>query len=139
MSDARWTMAEWRGAVAAASLAAATLLAPAELTAQEGHVLTSDELDRAAATAVEEAEADRRAVLEVLERSRVRRVAEGIGLDLVRAREAVATLDGEELSRLAERAREVDGALSGGADTVTISVTTLIIVLLVLLIILVAD
>lgn len=136
MSDARWTAAAWR---AAAALAAAALLAPAGLAAQEGHVLTAEELDRAAGGAVEEAEADRRAVLDVLERSRVREAAEGLGLELVQAREAVATLDGEELARLAERAREVDDALAGGNDTITISATTLIIILLVLLIILVAD
>ena len=83
-------------------------------------------------------QADREAVLRVLQHSEVARLASQIGLDLRRATSAVAMLDGQELADLAARARRVDRALAGGQKSVTISTTMIIIGLLALILLIVA-
>lgn len=123
------------------------LLAPAAAAGQqadapagdgERHVVEREEAWRAMAAKADRAAEQRVLVRSVLDRPEVERVAAAHGYDLTRARETVATLDGGELSRVAEKARRVDAALAGGADTVVISTTTIIIGLLVLILILVA-
>lgn len=74
----------------------------------------------------------------MLEREEVRCVAAEHGLDLTRAEDAVATLEGRGLERVAAQAERVDEALAGGDTTIVIGTTTLIIALLVLIIILVS-
>lgn len=120
---------------------AVLLLAPAGLSAQDvqaPHTVDRGELERAIVEADGAEEAGRRAIRSVLERDAVRAAAEAHGIDLVRAKDAVSTLQGEELDRVSARAERVDEALAGGDDTIVISATTLIIALLVLIIILVA-
>lgn len=124
-----------------AGLAAAALLlagSAVPLGAQEGHVVGRSEVERATAEADRSEAAQRAAIRSVLDREEVRSAAEASGIDLVEAREAVATLEGDELDRVATRASELDRALAGGDGTVVIGTTTLIIALLVLIIILVA-
>jgi hypothetical protein len=84
------------------------------------------------------AQADRDAVLRVLDQAQVKAVAGRIGVDLRQAKDAVRTLDGEQLARVSAQARAVDRALAGGASTVVISTTTIIIGLLVLILIIIA-
>lgn len=115
---------------------AACLVMAAPMRAQE-HVVTQDELQAAVdGQASREAE-DRAFIRRLLQRPEVRRVAGEAGLDVQRARAAAATLEGEELDRVAGLAREADAALVGG-DVYTITSTTLIIILLVLILIIVA-
>jgi hypothetical protein len=102
-------------------------------------VLTSPAaLDALAAEQVRADEANRQVVRDVLNRDAVREVATKAGLDLDRARQAVASLDGAELQEIAEHARRVDASLSGGASTLVISTTTIIIILLVVILLVVA-
>lgn len=108
------------------------------LGAQEAHVVERGELERATAEADRSDQARREAIRSVLEREKVRSVAEQHGIDLVRAKDAVATLDGDGLQRVAAQAERVNEALAGGDSTVVIGTTTLIIALLVLIIILVS-
>jgi hypothetical protein len=115
----------------------AAALAPANATAQQAHVLDRDALDRMVAGRVQQDEADRRVIRDVLQRQEVREVARRAGLDLTRAEAAVSTLSGTELKEAADRAREVNDRLAGGAN-VTISTTTIIILLLVVILIIVA-
>jgi hypothetical protein len=115
----------------------AAALAPANATAQQAHVLDRDALDRMVAGRVQQDEADRRVIRDVLQRQEVREVARRAGLDLIRAEAAVSTLSGNELKEAADRAREVNDRLAGGAN-VTISTTTIIILLLVVILIIVA-
>ena len=112
--------------------------AAAPVGAQETHVVERGELERATAAADRSDQARRQAIRSVLERDEVRSVAETHGIDLVRAKDAVATLDGSGLKRVAAQAERVDEALAGGDTTIVIGTTTLIIALLVLIIILVA-
>lgn len=116
-------------------------LAGAPLGAQEEpatHAVGEDVVWEAVAEAADRSEADREMIRAVLDDPVVEGVALSHGMDLTRARNAVATLEGEELRLVAESARELDEALAGGDDTIVISTTTLIIALLVLIIILVA-
>ena len=83
-------------------------------------------------------DADRDAIREALNRPEVRAVAARTGLDIDRAAASIETLDPSTLARAAETARQVNGALVGGASTITISTTTIIIVLLLIILILVA-
>lgn len=120
----------------------ATLLvmtaAVSRLQAQSDHAAPQSVLDAAVQQHVDTAAADREAVLRVLGRSEVKGVAEGAGLDLRRATGAVATLQGEDLARVATQARQVEEALAGGQSRVVISTTLIIIALLVLILIIVA-
>ena len=50
----------------------------------------------------------------------------------------MASLDGQELTQLADQARQADEALAGGQSKVTISTTVIIIILLVLILLIVA-
>lgn len=121
------------------ALATALLIGtPAALAAQDGHAVERSEIERATAADDATDAARRAAIRSVLDRDAVRVEAEAHGIDLVRAKDVVATLDGEALARVAAQAERVDEALAGGDDTIVISVTTLIIALLVLIIILVA-
>lgn len=110
-----------------------------EALAQDRHVISDSEL-RAAVTERATAErADREAIRSLLDREEVRMVASRAGLDLRTARSGVALLDGAELQRLSEQARELNDRLAGGQSAIVISTTTLIIALLIVLIILAAD
>jgi hypothetical protein len=82
---------------------------------------------------------DDRAVLErLLARPDVKALAAEIGLDMRRAQTAVATLEGEQLSDLASRARQAERELAGGQGSIRISTTLIIIALLVIILLIVA-
>ena len=97
------------------------------------HAATSSAIDEALQQHVNSTYADRALVQRVLEQPAVRELADELGVDIRRAQSAVATLDGEPLTRLATQARQVDQALAGGQGSVTISYTLIIIGLLVLI------
>jgi hypothetical protein len=95
-------------------------------------------LDAAVQQHVATAEADRAAVLRVLEHPDVKAVAGRVGVDLRTAADAVSTLDGQELQTLTAQANQVEEALAGGQSRVVISTTVIIIALLVLILLIVA-
>jgi pyruvate/2-oxoglutarate dehydrogenase complex dihydrolipoamide acyltransferase (E2) component len=108
-----------------------TLAPPAD--AQSPHAAPSSAMDEALQQHVDSTDADRALVQRVLEQPQVRELAAELGVDVRRAQSAVATLDGEPLTRLAAQAERVDQALAGGQGAVTISYTLIIIGLLVLI------
>jgi hypothetical protein len=114
------------------------LTAVPRVHAQRSHTATQSAIDSALEQHVSSAEADRAAVLRVLEHSAVKEVAASAGIDLRRAASAVATVDGQELGALAAQARQVEQALAGGQSRVVISTTVIIIALLVLILLIVA-
>jgi hypothetical protein len=125
--------------LSALSLAVVVSLVTASgLIGQESHVVDRAELDRATAERTVAEDARRDAIRSVLQRPEVRSTAETHGLDITRAEDAVATLEGEALAGAFAQAQRIDKALAGGADAVVISTTTLIIVLLIVLILVVA-
>lgn len=115
-------------------------LAPAAaIQAQEVHAVTGAEMDAMVSERTAALDADREAIHALLRHPEVRSVARTAGLDMHRAESAVEVLEAEEVERLAPKARQLYGALTGGQSTIVISSTVLIIALLVLIIILVAD
>ena len=108
------------------------------VSAQQRHVADQATLDQVVADHVQQTGDDREAILRVLEIDQVRKLAEGVGLDLKRVEAAVATLDDVEVGVIAAQARGVNDALVGGQSNVTISTTAIIIGLLLLLLIIVA-
>lgn len=121
-----------------ASVLLLVFVASRPVSAQQAHVADPATLDRAVADHIRQSADDRQEVLRVLENEQVRELAKGVGLDLTRAKAAVATLDETELGSIATQARAVSDALAGGQGSVTISTTVIIIALLVLILLIVA-
>ena len=114
------------------------IMAPA-VRAQD-HVIGRAALDKAVQQRVNQEQADREAVLSLLQRQDVRDIAAKAGLSVEKAQTAVTMLHGKDLQQAAQQARQVQDNLAGGASTVVISTTTIIIVLLIIiLIVLIAD
>jgi hypothetical protein len=113
------------------------MLMPTLAGAQQRHIADRNALDRMIAGQISQQEADRQVIRDVLKRDEVREVARTAGLDIARAEAAVSTLCGAELQDAAQRAREVNERLAGGAN-ITISTTMIIIALLVIILIIVA-
>ena len=121
-----------------AVILAALLIAPAAQA--QTHVVARSALAQAVQERVGQDQADRDAILSLLQRSEVRQIAQQAGLSLAKAEAAVSTLQGEDLRDLASQARQANNDLAAGASTVVISTTTIIIVLLiVILIVALAD
>ena len=95
-------------------------------------------LDAAVQQHVATTEANRAAVLRVLDHPDVKALAGRVGVDLRTAADAVSTLDGQDLQTLTAQANQVEEALAGGQSRVVISTTLIIIALLVLILLIVA-
>lgn len=109
------------------------MVAPA-LQAQT-HVIGKADLAKAVADRVSRDQADRDAIVSLLQRDDVRTIAAKAGLSVEKASAAVSTLQGDDLRDLASQARQVQNDLAGGASTIVISTTTIIIVLLIIILI----
>jgi hypothetical protein len=117
---------------------AVLLMAP--MASAQNHVIGKAALDNAVQEKVSRDQADREAILSLLQRAEVREIAAKAGLSLDKAPAAVSALQGSELAQAAAQARQVQNDLAGGASTIVISTTTIIIVLLlILLIVVIAD
>ncbi len=106
--------------------------------AQTSHSAPQSAIDAALQQKVSSGAADREAVLRLLERPEVQAVAGHAGLDLRRAKDAISTIDGPELTELAARASQVEQSLAGGQSHITINTTLLIVGLLVLILLILA-
>jgi hypothetical protein len=119
---------------------AGLLIAPAAQAQTQPHVIGGSALSQAVQERVSREQADREAIVSLLQRSEVRQIASQAGVSLEKAEAAVSTLSGQDLREIASQARMVHEELAGGASTIVISTTTIIIVLLlVILIVLIAD
>jgi hypothetical protein len=112
---------------------AVLVMAPAAYA--QNHVISPSALDRAVQQRVAQEQADRDAIMSVLQRPEVKSVAAKAGLSLEKAQAGVAALRGQDLRNAAAQARQVQNSLAGGASTVIISTTTIIIVLLLIILI----
>jgi hypothetical protein len=116
------------------------LMLVAPVAQAQTHVISKANLAKAVAERVRQEQADRAAIVTLLQRTEVRTIAAKAGLSVDTATAAVSLLQGDDLRDLASQARQVENDLAGGASTVVISTTTIIIVLLiVILIVLIAD
>jgi hypothetical protein len=117
----------------------AVLVAAPVANAQQ-HVIGKSALDQAVQQRVARDQADRDAIMTLLQQQKVRDIAQQAGLSIDKATAAVATLEGDDLRQVASQARQVNNELAGGATTVVITTTTIIIILLiVIIIVLLAD
>jgi hypothetical protein len=109
-----------------------------QVQAQSSHAAPVSALEAAVQDHVATAAADREAVARLLARPEVREIAGDAGIDMRRATQAAAMLDGEHLTEIAAQARQIEESLAGGQSRVTISTTLIIIALLVLILLIVA-
>ena len=116
-----------------AVLLAALLVAPAAQA--QTHVIGKAALSQAVQQRVSQDQADREAIVSLLQRPEVRQIASQAGVSLEKAQAAVSTLNGQDLRDLAAQSRQVQNDLAGGASTIVISTTTIIIVLLIIILI----
>ena len=110
-----------------------------DAAAQTAHAAPQALLDAAVEQRVATIATDREAILRVLARSEVQAIAGRAGIDLRTRESAVARLQGEDLTRAAELARQAEESLAGGASTMlgawTLYIIGLAIVPLILVII----
>jgi Tfp pilus assembly protein PilN len=106
--------------------------------AAQSHAAPATAIDQALQQHVTAVDGDRAVVQRLLARPDVQALAAEMGLDLRRAQTAVATLDGDQLSRLASQARQAEQELAGGQGSIRISTTLIIIALLVIILLIVA-
>ena len=116
-----------------------SVLIMAPMASAQSHVIGKNALDQAVQERVARDQADRGAILTLLQRADVRDVAAKAGISLEQATAAVTTLQGDDLREVASHARQVNNQLAGGASTIVISTTTIIIILLVVILIVVAS
>lgn len=116
----------------------AVIAAPSLAFAGQAPAQGSQSLSTVAADHAAKKQADRQAIVNVLQRDEVAKVAKQAGLPLDKAVAAVATLEGQELAQVAAQAQQVNDALSGG-QTITLSVWLIIIALLIIILVVVAS
>ena len=109
-----------------------------QVHAQSSHAAPVSALEAAVQDHVASAASDREAVERLLARPEVQKIAGDAGIDMRRATEAAAMLDGTQLTEIAAQARQIEETLSGGQSRVVISTTLIIIALLVLILLIVA-
>jgi hypothetical protein len=106
----------------------------ADLTAESAqHVVGANEIQARIDQKVDQADADRQAIQDLLQRADLRHVAESVGLDIEQASAAAATLSGTALESLAAQARTLETDLVGGESKVVLTTTAIIIILLILI------
>jgi len=113
------------------------LLIMAPAASAQDHVIGKAALDQAVQQRVSQEQADREAILKLLQRQDVRDIAATAGLSIEKAETAVTMLHGKDLQEAAQQARQAQDSLAGGASTIVISTTTVIIVLLIIILIVV--
>ena len=113
------------------------LLIMAPAASAQDHVIGKAALDKAVQQRVSQEQADREAILKLLQRQDVRDIAATAGLSIEKAETAVTMLQGKDLQQAAQQARQAQDSLAGGASTIVISTTTVIIVLLIIILIVV--
>lgn len=123
--------------LAVATLVLALALGSQPAFAQSSVVVDRAAVDQALASKVTADENARVAIRTLLGREDVKAMAEQMGLDLRRATNAVSSLEGADLQRVSDRAVAANDMLTGGRQTVTISLVAVL--LIVIIIILVAN
>lgn len=102
--------------------------------ARQSRIVDAAAMQQALASKAESERGQRDLVRRVLQRDDVRGVAASMGLSVHNASAAVATLSGAELETMAAQAGAVEAAaLSGGASTITISLTVALLLLIIVI------
>ena len=115
-----------------------TLIAVPRVQAQTPYAASQSAMEAAVQQHVASVASERDDVLRVLNLPQVKAVAGQAGLDLRKATNAVASLEGQNLGAVAAQARQVEQSLAGGQSKIVLSTTMIIIALLVLILLIVA-
>ncbi len=125
-------------ATVSAFLFVSSVLVSSPAFAQQRHVVGPAQMRQALTQQAQAQQQTRDSLRAVLKNSQVREVADRLGLDVVRAESAVATMTASELEQLSGPVRDLTADLAGGANhTLIISTTTIL--LIIIIIILLAD
>jgi len=119
--------------ITAAVCIVSLLFLSSPILAQQRHVVTPADMHQAIAAQAQSEQQTRDALRGVLKNSRVREVAERLGLNVASAEGAVSTLTTAELERLAGPVADVNAQLAGGANTVVISTTTILLIIIIVI------
>ena len=119
--------------LAAVALIVSMSLGTAPAEARDTRVVDRVDLEQALLQRAEQAESARADIRALLARKEVQALASDLGLDVRKATNAVGTLEGRELEETAARARVASDALSGGAQTIQISIVTLLLVIIIII------
>lgn len=109
------------------------LVSSPALAQQSRHVASQETMRAAVADKAQTEQQTRESVRRVLKNDQAAAVANRLGLNLVKAEAALATLSSAELARLAEPARQADAALAGGQNAIVISTTTLLLIIIIVI------
>lgn len=101
--------------------------------AQQRHVVSPAQMRQALTQQAQAQQQTRDSLRAVLKNSQVREVANRLGLDVVRAESAVATMTTAELEQLSGPVRDLTADLAGGANTVIISTTTILLIIIIII------
>ncbi len=91
------------------------------------------ELDKAISSHLDEVGENRANVLELFQNSDVRKLVGDLGFDIQAAESAVHTLEADELAMLQSTVKNIDRGLSGGDQTISISVVTLLLIIIIVI------
>ena len=120
-------------ATVSAMLFLSSVLLSSPAFAQERHVVTPAAMRQAIVQQSQAQQQTRDALKAALGHSQVREVAQKLGLNVVRAESAIATLTTQELQQLAGPVRDLNANLAGGANTIVISATTLLLIIIIVI------
>jgi hypothetical protein len=110
------------------------MVAPVALAADDPKSIVSQaDLNAALSKRVNDTQAARDTVKNLLRRDDVRALAEGYGLDARRAETAVDTLQGGELQALATQAAQLDAQLAGGDVVISVSLIALLLIIIIVI------
>ncbi len=122
-----------RRAVTGAVLGVLVASSPALAQQQSRHVASASAMRQAVVTQAKTDQQTRETVSRVLKHNQVRATAARLGLNVVKAEAALATMSSTELAGLAETARQADAQLAGGQSTIVISTTTALLILIIVI------
>ncbi|MEO8501256.1 MAG: hypothetical protein ABI565_10100 [Vicinamibacteria bacterium] len=121
--------------LAAATLVAALAFGSQPAFAQSAPVVDRAAIDQALGAKVQSDESARDSVRTLLGRDDIKAMAEGMGLDIRRATNAVSSLEGADLQRVSVQATAANDLLAGGRTTITISLVALLLIIIIIILV----
>ena len=119
----------------AVAVIVSSLLLSSSAIAEQRHIVEVAGMNRAIASQTSTDQQNRTVIAKTLHQPQVIQLAARMGLDITRAENALSTLSGPELARVADQARTANTQLAGGSNTVIISTTTLLLILIIVILI----
>jgi hypothetical protein len=130
---------KWCGRALAVVLLPCFAMSPANVQAQEKHVVSSQELHKEAMRPAEARGADEAALRQLFSSEQAQQALKSVSIDYSKVDKAVGQLSDEDLAKLAARSREVQRNFAGGrAGSLSDRDLLIIIIIAVLVIALIA-